>query len=107
MSGNGDSQQENQTQVCLGGAGIPGVVSGLVRTLGFVSEVRGFPGGSVVKNPPANAGVTGLIPGSGKYPGEGNGNILAWEIPWKEGPGGLQSMISQRVRHDMATRDQQ
>ena len=37
MSGNGDSQQENQTQVCLGGAGIPGVVSGLVRTLGFVS----------------------------------------------------------------------
>ena len=30
MSGNGDSQQENQTQVCLGGAGILGVVRGLV-----------------------------------------------------------------------------
>ena len=29
--------------------------------------------------------------------------ILAWEIPWTEGPGGLQSMGSQRVRHDWAT----
>ena len=27
-------------------------------------------------------------------------SILAWEIPWKEGPGGLQFMESQRVRHD-------
>ena len=27
-------------------------------------------------------------------------NILAWEIPWTEKPGGLQSMGSQRVRHD-------
>ena len=34
----------------------------------------GFPGGSVVKNPPANAGDTGLIPGSGRFPGEENGN---------------------------------
>ena len=33
-----------------------------------------FPGGSVVKNPPANAGDMGLIPGSRRYPGEGNGN---------------------------------
>ena len=41
MSGNGDSQQENQTQVCLGGVGLPGVASGLLRTLGFISEVRG------------------------------------------------------------------
>ena len=31
-------------------------------------------GGSVVKNPPANAGEVSLIPGSGKSPGEGNGN---------------------------------
>ena len=37
----------------------------------------------------------GSIPGSGRYPGEGNGNslhILAWKIPWTEDPGGLQSM---------------
>ena len=27
-------------------------------------------------------------------------NILAWRIPWREEPGGLQSMGSQRVRHD-------
>ena len=33
-------------------------------------------GGSVVKNPPAKAGDLGLIPGWGKYPGEGNGNPL-------------------------------
>ena len=38
------------------------------------NEVKGFPGGSVVKNPPANAGDTGLIPGSESSPGEGNGN---------------------------------
>ena len=27
-------------------------------------------------------------------------SILAWEIPWTEEPGGLQSVVSQRVRHD-------
>ena len=39
----------------------------------------GFPGGSVVKNLPANAGDTGdlgSIPGSGRSPGKGNGNPL-------------------------------
>ena len=35
---------------------------------------RGFPGGSVVKNVLANAGNMGSIPGSGRSPGEGNGN---------------------------------
>ena len=38
--------------------------------------VTGFPGGSVVKNPPPNAGDTSLSPGSGRSPGEGNGNPL-------------------------------
>ena len=59
----------------------------------------GFPGGSVVKNLPANAGEAGLIPGLGRSPGEGNAthsSILAWEIPWTEEPGGLQSMWSQK-----------
>ena len=28
-------------------------------------------------------------------------NILAWEIPWREEPNGLQSMVSQRVGHDL------
>ena len=36
----------------------------------------GFSGGSVVKNLPSNAGDAGLIPESGRYPGEGNGNPL-------------------------------
>ena len=36
----------------------------------------GFLGGSVVKNPPANAGDAGLIPGSGRSPGKGYGNPL-------------------------------
>ena len=38
----------------------------------------GVPGGSVVKNPPANAGDSSLIPGLGKSPGEGNGNPLQY-----------------------------
>ena len=38
----------------------------------------GFPGGTVVKNPPANAGDASLIPGSGRSPGEGNGNPLQY-----------------------------
>ena len=35
---------------------------------------QGFPGGSVVKSPPANAGDAGLIPGLGRFSGEENGN---------------------------------
>ena len=37
-----------------------------------------FPGGSAVKNPPTNAGDLGSIPGSGRSPGEGNGNPLQY-----------------------------
>ena len=61
----------------------------------------GFPGVSVVKNLPASVGDTtdmGSIPGSGGSPGGGNGthsSILAWKIPWREEPGGLQSMEAQ------------
>ena len=40
----------------------------------FIHVFGGFPGGSVVKNPPANPGDTGSIPGSGRSPGAGNGN---------------------------------
>ena len=34
-------------------------------------------------------------------------SVLAWEIPWTEGPGGLQSMGSRRVRHNLVTKQQQ
>ena len=65
----------------------------------------------VVKTPPAKAGDlrdTGLIPGSGKCPGEGHGNLsslLAWRIPWTEEPGGPQSIGQTRLtRMSMAYR---
>ena len=34
-------------------------------------------------------------------------SILAWEIPWTEEPGGWQFMGSQRVRHDLVSKQQQ
>ena len=43
--------------------------------MGGLSNV-GFPGGSVVKNPPATAGDMDSIPGSRRFPGDGNGNPL-------------------------------
>ena len=39
---------------------------------------KGFPDGSVVKNPPANAEDPGSIPGWGRSPGEGKGNPLQY-----------------------------
>ena len=64
----------------------------------------------MVKNPPANVGEAGSIPGSGK-PLEKemvtHSSILAWEIPWTEEPDGLQSIGLQRVGHKfLATRQQ-
>ena len=59
-----------------------------------------FPGGSVVKNPPANAGDAGLIPALGRSLEEEmaiHSSILAWTIPWTEEPGRLQ-FISPRRR---------
>ena len=50
-----------------------------------------FPGGSDSKASVYNVGDPGSIPGSGRSPGEGNGNPLqtaAWKIPWTEEPGG-------------------
>ena len=58
----------------------------------WLNLTKGFPGGSVVKNPPANAGD----PGSGRSSGEGNGNPLQYScLENSEEPGGLQSMGSQ------------
>ena len=60
----------------------------------------GFPGGSVIKNLPANAGDTSSIPGLGRCSGGGNGNPLqcsCLENPMdREEPGGLQFMGSQK-----------
>ena len=59
-----------------------------------------------VKNLPAMWETLGSIPGFGRFPEEGNGyplRILAWRTPWTEEPGRLQSVASQRIRHDWVT----
>ena len=74
--------------------------------------ILGFTGGSDNKESACNAGDLGSSPGSGRSPGEVNGNPLqysclgnpmdrgAWKIPGTGEPGGLQSMGSLRVGHD-------
>ena len=42
----------------------------------LLDSILNFPGGSAVKDLPANAGNVGVIPGLGSYPEEGNGNPL-------------------------------
>ena len=65
----------------------------------------GFPGGSAVKNPPTMQET--WVPSLGQEdPLEQKMatqySIIAWKIPWTEGPGRPQSMGSQRVRHDFS-----
>ena len=64
----------------------------------------------VVKNLPASAGDAGSIPGSGRSPGEGNGNPLQYYCP--ENPTdreAWQATIHEiaRVRHDVATKERE
>ena len=68
---------------------------------------KDFPGGSDGKTSAYNVGDLGSIPGSGRPPGEGNGNPLQYsclenpmDSPTEKEPGRLQSMGSQRVGHD-------
>ena len=65
------------------------------------------PGGSVVQNPPAKQKMWVQSLGQ-EDPLEKeiatHSSILTWEIPWKEEPGGLQFMRSQRVGHNLATK---
>ena len=66
-------------------------------------EWAGFPGGSMVKNPPAVRETWVESLGWADALEEGmatHSSILAWRIPWTEEPGGMQSVESQRVRHD-------
>ena len=70
---------------------------------------EGFPGGTVVKNLPANAGEVGSLGGKGPLE-KGmatHSSIVAWKIPWTAEPGRLQSMGLQRVRHDLVTEQRQ
>ena len=67
----------------------------------------GFPGGSVVKNPPALQ-ETQILSLGWKGPLEKematHSSILAWEIPGTGEPGGLQLVGLQRVRHNLLTK---
>ena len=77
------------------------------RLLQYMFPLGDFPGGSVVKNTPAHAGDVGLIPGSGRSPGEGNGNPLQYSClgnPMDRGAGGLQSMGLQESRTRLSKR---
>ena len=53
-------------------------LSHLLHFASVSNERLGFPGGSMVKNLPASAGDLGSIPGSGRFPGQGNGNPLQY-----------------------------
>ena len=68
---------------------------------------RGFPLGAAAENTPAKA-VWSL---GGEDPLEKemaiHSNIPTWRIQWTEEPGRLQSMGSQRIGHDLATKQQQ
>ena len=72
-----------------------------------VTMYGGFPCGSAVKNPLVNA-EDGVVSLSGKDPLKEEMatffSFLAWEIPWTEKPGRLQSLRTQRVGHDLATK---
>ena len=71
-----------------------------------VSKCEDFSHGTVVKNLPANAGDTrdvGSIPGQEDPLEKGvtaHSSVLAWDIPWTEEPGRLQSMALQRAGHN-------
>ena len=73
----------------------------------IINSVMGFPSGPLLMNLPASAGtwVRCLVR---EDPLEEematHSTILAWEIPWIEEPGVLQSMGSQRVKHDLVTK---
>ena len=80
-----------------------GVKSGKKFNTDLKGSLQGFPGGSEVK---ASACMqeTWVRSLGQEDPLEKDmathSSILAWRIPWMEDPGGLQSTVSQRVRHD-------
>ena len=67
----------------------------------------GFPGRSAVKNLPTNVGDVGSVPGSGRSPGKGNGNLLQYScLENSNDIGAWQATVQgvTKVRHDLATK---
>ena len=76
---------------------------------GLCKSCLGFPGSSVVKSLPANAGDRGLIPGSGRSPGGLNGNTLQYACLGNSmDRGAWQATVHgvSRVGHDLATKQE-
>ena len=80
--------------------------------MGCHQDLVDFPGGLVPTNLPAHAGDSGLIPGSGRSPGEGNGNPLQYSCPGNpmdfhdRSLAGYSPWGHKRVRHNWVTRQQ-
>ena len=83
--------------------------AGAARGLSYpaVCGVLGFTGGSAVKNLPASVGDTGLIPGLGRVPGEGNGNPLHHSCLVNPMDRGACGPWGWKVGCDLATKQQQ
>ena len=114
----GSSQPRNQTWVfCIAGWFFTNWAireaqwcSWLVSNCDTCSNGLAFPGGSVVKNLPARQEMriwSVVWEGPLEKEMATHSRILAWQIPWIEEPGGLQSMGSQRVPHDFRTKQHQ
>ena len=79
----------------------------LFTFISLCNSHKGFPGGSTVKNSPANARDAFSIPGSGRSPGKGNGNPLQYsclENPMDRSLAGCDPWGYKRVRHDLVTK---
>ena len=78
--------------------------------LKLLNEVLGFPGDSTVKNPLANAGDADSIPGSGKAPREGDGNLLQYPCLGNSmDSGACQATVDgvlKIVEHELVTKQQ-
>ena len=116
------SHLENPMDKGAGRAAVPGVPKSWTWTEGLTLSHRdyfkwlwsvvnwtlGFPGGSVVKNPPAMQEMQVLSLGWEdrlKKEMATHFNILAWKIPWTEEPG--YPWDHKRVGHGLATKQQQ
>ena len=81
----------------------------LIIIINIIASLKVFSGDSVVKNLPANTGVSGSIPGSGSSPGDGNGNPLQNSYlgnPMDKGAwrATVHGVRVTRIRHDLMTK---
>ena len=86
---------------------IEGPMEGAREMSNIVTNVSGLPWGPSGKESACQCRRYRFNPGLGRSLGIGNAthsSILAWKIPWTEESGGLQSMVSQKFGHNLATK---